>query len=202
MAHKIPLVPVQLVLRYNAVGKAHDMLRKLLPADDTVKSSPDKHSVVKILIERVTPGSDHRKLLPKLEGYPAHIHIQAFECGPFGMAEGSTAQVICTGQGAPLAPIIDFAKIKGGFCTPGGYRAGFESENLIVVKSYQDGKKTMISRLSPIVDGDEAWIKDEMLFLCNTGDPLPEEFACFQAAYDAVQTRIHEVSTDKLHYAK
>ena len=92
--------------------------------------------------------------------------------------------------------------MKSGFCAAGGHRAIFEAPTLIVVKAYQDKDTTSIARLTPVVEGNEVWIKDDILHMVKTGDPLPDELSRFNDAYAATQARLREVNTTQLFYSK
>ena len=198
---KLPLVSQQLVLRIKAFGKFHDARRQQLSAANvTAYSTLDKKAIVVVLKDRVAPGSDHRKLPSDISG--GTLRIQANECGPFGSPSGFYAQIVCDEEGKALEPIVDFNKLKSGFCAAGGHRAIFEAPTLIVVKAYQDKDTTSIARLTPVVEGNEVWIKDDILHMVKTGDPLPDELSRFNDAYAATQARLREVNTTQLFYSK
>ena len=198
---KLPLVSQQLVIRIKAFGKLHDTRRQQLSAAGVIAySTLDKKAIVVVLKDRIVPGSDHRKLPQDISG--GNLRIQANECGPFGSPSGSYAQIVCDETGKALEPIVDFNKLKTGFVAAGGHRAIFEAPTLVVVKAYQDMQKTTIARLTPVVEGNEVWIKDDILCMLPTGDPLPELVAHFEDAYIAVQARLHEVNTTTLYYSK
>jgi len=197
---KLPLVPVQLVARIRAYGKVHDARRAEIAAAGITHaySTPDKKNIVVVLKDRVTPGSEKRKFYEQVKG--AILHVQANECGPFCKGSGSYAQIITNMDGQRLAPVVDFAKIPGGFVAEGGHRAIFDSPTLVVLKGYQDMNKVTISKLTPFAENGEAWIHDEMLCVIEKGDALPEEFAKFGDAYAALLTRMTATATQELHF--
>lgn len=198
---KLPLVPTQLVARIFARGKVHDMRRAEITAAgiDDAKSSIDKSAIIVILKDRVSPGSERRKIYDCVKG--AVLHVQANECGPFKKSSGSFAQIVTDDKGQRLKPVVDFAKVPNGHVVAGGHRAIFDAPTLVIVKGYQDLGKTAISRLTPYADKGEAWISDELLCMVTTGDPLPEDYARFTNAYEAMQRRLLGVASEDLHYA-
>jgi hypothetical protein len=190
-----------MVARISAFSRVHDLKRtELTKAGLTnVYSSQDKRHIIVVLKDRVKPGSEKRKICPQVRG--AAIHVQANECGPFDKISGSYAQVVCDIDGHPLKPVLDFAKLKGGFVAHGGHRAIFDAPSLVVLKGYQDQQKVSISNLTPFVLGDEAWISDDVIVMVDAGDELPEQFSKYNDAYLALLTRLRAVATTELHYA-
>jgi hypothetical protein len=198
---KLPLVPTQLVARIFARGKAHNVRRAEIAAAgiQDAKSTVDKSAIIVILKDRVTPGSERRKVYECVKG--ATLHVQANECGPFQKSSGSYAQIVTDDKGQRLKPVVNFATLKNGHVVAGGHRAIFDAPTLVIVKGYQDMGKTAISRLTPYAEKGEAWIHDELLCMVNTGDPLSEEHARFTEAYEAMQKRLVATSTEDLHFA-
>ena len=197
---QLPLVPTQLVAEFRAFARVHDMRRQELKKAllTNVYSSLDKRRIVVVLKDRVAPGSDRRKFYPEVKG--ATLHIQANECGPFSKGSGSFAQVVTDLEGNKLRPIVDFAKVKGGYVAPGGNRAIFDAPTLMVLKAYQDQNVVTISKLTPYVDGEEAWIHEDAMCVVPKNQALPPECEKYTPAFQALLVRLHKVATIELHY--
>jgi len=103
-------------------------------------------------------------------------------------------------EGRRLKPMLDFAALKGGYVAHGGHRAIFDAPTLVILKGYQDQKKVSISKLTPMVDGDEAWISDDIITMLDAHDQLPEEFKRFDDAYQALLQRLKTVATTELYF--
>ena len=198
-----PLVPIQPVVRFPFRKKKFKaMADQLKSLGRTYFASDNKDGLVVVLMDHAGDSPERRTIYPEAVG--GILSVQANECGPFQKI-GRPAQVVTNEKGERLQPVLNFeakaAKEPGKFhVKEGGHVAIFEGASLVVIKAVSETQKISIAKYYPMVDGNVAWIANDLIYMGDRNDPLPAKLSHFQEAVNAVNARISTPGTTSMHF--